>query len=76
MGIREIEHCEARDEETAITCTYLDRGTRKTFTVGRRSIVVPNHQALIDFESLDELKDLRTVINEMIESVESGQLEE
>lgn len=70
MGIQELEHTESRDEETAITCTHIDRGNNKQFVVARRSLVVPSVQSMIEFESVDELTDLRNILNEMIDKVQ------
>lgn len=72
MGIQEIERFEARDEHTSISCVYIDRCTFKQFIVNRVSLDVPVDQSMIEFNSLDELRDLRNVLNDMIASVEEG----
>jgi len=63
---------EARDEQVAITCSLLDRGDRTGFTIGRQYIAEAiSSPQLIDFEDINEIIDLRNVLNEMIDRVQS-----
>jgi len=68
----EIERFESRDEDTSISCVYIDRGTFKQFIVNRVPLDHPVDQSIIEFNSIDELRDMRNVLNDMIASVEAG----
>lgn len=72
MGIREIERFEARSEDTAVSCAYVDRGTFEQFIIHRVNLNVTSDQSSMEFANIDEIRDLRNVLNDMIASVEAG----
>ncbi len=73
MGIPVIERTEARTEnDVAIVCEHQDRAPdRKPFVIARQNLEVPVDLRILELEDLNELIDLRNVLNEMIDNVQS-----
>lgn len=73
MGIPTLERTEARTEnDIALVCEHQDRAPdHKPFVIARQNLEVPIDLQIIELKDVNELVDLRNILNEMIDNVQS-----
>ncbi len=70
MGIEVIERVESRTETHAIVCEEIERTEDNTqFIVSRTNIVSPVDTQSIELNDINEVRDLRNLLNEMLDAV-------